>query len=299
MDRNLLKEDRTHGDALFPLGVYSIGQQDGDIVLDCHWHDELEFLVMTEGRALFRVDALQYEVGKGQGIFVNSGELHAAFALDGCPRGFKAVVFDPCFLNSGSFDILQSRYIEPVTGGQLAIPRHIRGDSEGERQILSKLSEIADLVAERPYTYELQVKALLYQIFSGLIAGTDPASAGSTVTADQYRAERIKNALKLIHENYGRKISTRDLSLALNLSEGHFCRMFKQFAKKTPIEYLNYYRVNKAARMLEKSDIKIIDAALEVGFDNLSYFISAFRRHMGTTPARYRALNRRTDAGKA
>jgi AraC-like DNA-binding protein len=296
MNRDLLKENRMHGDIMFPLSVYSISQPAGkNIILDCHWHDELEFLMITGGKALFQIDTAQYELEKGQCIFVNSGELHAAYAADNKACSFDAVVFGLSFLQSGTYDLLQSRYIDSIPGRQHAMPRHIKGCTDWEGTLLSRLSEIIRLCFDKPYTYEMQVKALLYQIFSSLLSNSGPAMPAGEATADLYRMERIKSALKLIQDNYHKKLSTRDISLALNLSEGHFCRMFKQLVKKTPIDYLNYYRVNKAARMLETTDKKIIDTAMEVGFDNFSYFISTFKHYIGTTPAKYRAMSR---AGK-
>ena len=293
MNRDLLKENRMHGDIMFPLSVYSMDRPAGkSTIVDCHWHDELEFLIMTEGRALFQIDAIQYELEKGQGIFVDKGELHSCFAMDDSPCSFEAVVFNLSFLHSNTYDLLQSKYIDTISGRQGSIPRHIKSIAEWERQLLSRLSEIVRLGFEKPYTYEMQVKALLYQVFSDIISNIDPTRSVNEITVDFYRMERIKNALKIIQDNYHKKISTKDISLALNLSEGHFCRMFKQLVKKTPIDYLNYYRVNKAARILETTDMKVIDAAMEVGFDNFSYFISTFKHYMGITPAKYRAINR-------
>jgi AraC-like DNA-binding protein len=61
---------------------------------------------------------------------------------------------------------------------------------------------------------------------------------------------------------------------------------------KTPIDYLNDYRIMKASYQLQNTDRKIIDIALEVGFNNLSYFINRFKKTMGVTPARYRKLEK-------
>ena len=296
MNRDILKENRIHGDIMFPLSVYSMNEPAGkSIIVDCHWHEELEFLIINEGRWLFQIDTLQYELGKGQGMFVGSGELHSFYSMDGSPCSFNAVVFNLSFLNSSTHDLLQSKYIDTISGRQGSIPRHFKGAVEWERLLLLRLSEIVKLVFEKPYTFEMQVKALLYQVFSCILSNTDPTKSVTESTVDFYRMERIKNALKIIQDNYQSKISTKDISLALNLSEGHFCRTFKQLVKKTPIDYLNYYRVNKAARMLETTDMKVIDAAMEVGFDNFSYFISTFKHYMGTTPAKYRAINRAGD----
>ncbi len=293
MNNDLLKENQMHGDVMFPLNVYSIEQPAGkSVIVDCHWHDELEFLVMKKGRALFRIDDRQYELERGQGIFINSGELHSGYALEDAPCSFQAVVFSLSFLYSGTRDLLQSKFIERISGAQCPIPKNIKGSAEWEVRLLSKLFEIIGLGFEKPYTYELQIKALLYQVFAESLSNTGPAMSVNKSAADFYRLERVKSALAFIHDNYHKKLSTRDISLALNLSEGYLCRIFKQLVKKTPVEYLNYYRVNKAARLLEISEIKIIDAAMESGFDNFSYFISTFKHHMGTTPAKYRTVNR-------
>ena len=77
MDISLLKEKREHGDFLFPLGCYSMVYHDRSEMLDLHWHDELEFLLMTSGEAVFRVGDLEYTVKKGQALFIRSGQYTA------------------------------------------------------------------------------------------------------------------------------------------------------------------------------------------------------------------------------
>ena len=47
--------------------------------------------------------------------------------------------------------------------------------------------------------------------------------------------------------------------------------------------------------MLEDTDLKVLEIAMEVGFDNLSYFIGTFKRHMNMTPSKYRS---RTQANR-
>ena len=43
MSHDLLKEKRVHGDTIFPFGVYHNDIYENNTVLDCHWHNELEF----------------------------------------------------------------------------------------------------------------------------------------------------------------------------------------------------------------------------------------------------------------
>lgn len=51
MERERLREDRIHGNAMYPVSVYpDIQQLNGDSILDCHWHDEMEFTMVTQGQ---------------------------------------------------------------------------------------------------------------------------------------------------------------------------------------------------------------------------------------------------------
>lgn len=288
MNKELLKENREHGDISFPLNVYYMEVSCNDILFDCHWHEELEFLMVTSGKAVFQIDSVCYSVSAGECFFVNSGELHAGSTLEGSHCTFKAIVFSDSLLQNGSFDLIQTKYMDPVLKNRFQIKRHISGAEDWERELLKRLSGTMDYVIDRVPAYELLVKSELYAIIALIVVNSKPIHAADSSGSGNYRIEKLKKALKFIQDNYSRKLSTTDISTYLDISEGHFCRLFKQYFKKTPVEYLNYYRVNKAARLLKDTELKVLDVAMEVGFDNLSYFIGMFRHYMGTTPSKYR-----------
>ncbi|NLV35906.1 MAG: helix-turn-helix transcriptional regulator, partial [Clostridiaceae bacterium] len=65
--------------------------------------------------------------------------------------------------------------------------------------------------------------------------------------------------------------------------------LFKHYFKRTPMDYLNYYRITQAIKLLEETELKVLEVAMEVGFDNISYFISTFKHYVGITPSKYRS----------
>ncbi|HOQ06543.1 MAG TPA: AraC family transcriptional regulator [Clostridiales bacterium] len=292
MDKLLLKEDRVHGDVSFPLGSYYMEILPGATVLDCHWHEEMEFLLLTSGKAQFRIETDYYDISEGECIFVNSGELHAGFQADRSPCSYKALVFSPSLLYSSAFDTVRTNYVDPIMKNSLVVKRHITASPGWQSELLGRLGKLFGYLQDKPPAYELLVKSELFAIFALLSAnGTSPANAADR-SQDHFRLEKLKSALKYIQENYYRKISTVDIAASVDMSEGHFCRIFKHYMKKTPVEYLNYYRITRAARLLEGTGMKVLDVAMEVGFDNLSYFTGLFRRHMGMTPSKYRNMRR-------
>jgi AraC-like DNA-binding protein len=289
MNRELLKENRVHGDISFPLNAYYMEIPAGaGIVLDCHWHEELEFLLVSSGKALFQIDTNDYEVQAGQGIFINSGELHAGYPVDGSACTFKAIVFSTALLQNGSFDLIQTKYLEPLIKSRYSFSRHLTGAQEWERELLQRLSEAADAALQHLPAYEMTVKSDLYRVFSLVVRNSTTVPPTSESNPDSYRIEKLKKALKFMQDNSAKKLSTMDIAAHLNISEGHFCRLFKQYFKRTPVEYLNYYRISRAARLLKDTELKVLEIAMDVGFDNLSYFIGTFKHYMGVTPSKYR-----------
>ena len=57
-------------------------------------------------------------------------------------------------------------------------------------------------------------------------------------------------------------------------------------------EYLNNYRIERAAEILLRTDDKIYLVAEEVGYRDLDYFINRFIQSKGCTPTTYRKKTR-------
>ena len=64
-----------------------------DAIFYLHWLQEFEFFVVTKGSVLFMVDEREYMLRKGDGIFINSNQLHSAKTIDGHACAFFAVDF--------------------------------------------------------------------------------------------------------------------------------------------------------------------------------------------------------------
>jgi AraC-like DNA-binding protein/quercetin dioxygenase-like cupin family protein len=295
MERSLF-ENRIHGDALFPLSVYRV-EVTGDHLFPCHWHDELELDLVQEGNALFQIDAGGFEAAAGQAVFINSRELHAAYPAAHTPCALHALVFHPSLLAGVGYDDLQNRYIAPVLRKDYALPALILGEADWEKELLGHLNAIITLEAAQPFTYELLIKARLYQIVALLIANSGRATARKNFGAQQEQLARIKTILQYIQTHYSQRIRIKDLAAMEHVSEAHFCRFFKQMVRKTPVDYINYYRIQKAAQLLEDDSKKITDVGMDVGFENFSYFIQTFKHYMKLTPSEYRKKHRESLPG--
>ena len=92
-----------------------------------------------------------------------------------------------------------------------------------------------------------------------------------------------------LQEQYTETISLSEMADHFHVSKGHLCRFFKEMTNTTPMNYLNYYRINKSARLLRDTALEISDIAVQTGFNNISYYNRTFRKYMHMTPGDYRS----------
>ncbi|ANY65286.1 AraC family transcriptional regulator [Paenibacillus sp. BIHB 4019] len=290
--RHSLREDRMHGDVTFPLAAYWMEYAPGEVNVDCHWHDEAEFLVVLEGEMLFQIDTEYFPVRAGEAVFIDSGDIHAGHSLNGSSCTYCAIVFDVRWLDSTSYDAVQETCVRPFQEKKKTFPRHISPDSGWKRQLLFLLRCMINC-CRAPYAgFEAAVKGYFYLMLHEIAIENRACNRSEARTDDRTRIERLKKSILYIQLHYRRQIRIGELAEQIPMSEGQFFRFFKSMTRQTPVEYLNAYRVNQAAELLLHTERKISDIALEVGFDHISYFVKVFRKTLNCTPSDFRKQKR-------
>jgi AraC-like DNA-binding protein len=72
------------------------------------------------------------------------------------------------------------------------------------------------------------------------------------------------------------------------LSPSQFSHLFKESIKQTPGQFLESYRLERAAEKLLQSSQPIEHISHEVGFPNAFHFSTRFRQRFGQSPSSYR-----------
>ena len=74
-----LKELTEHRTVVLPIACYETTiHQNINGYIPLHWHEELQFMFILKGEALFQLNGEKLVVGEGNGLFINSGCLHMA-----------------------------------------------------------------------------------------------------------------------------------------------------------------------------------------------------------------------------
>lgn len=83
--------------------------------------------------------------------------------------------------------------------------------------------------------------------------------------------------IRYISERYQNPIALGELAEQCGMNSNYFCRAFKEFTGITPVEYLNFYRVESACERILKAEESITEIAFLCGFNDFSYFIKVFK----------------------
>jgi RpiB/LacA/LacB family sugar-phosphate isomerase len=98
---------------------------------------------------------------------------------------------------------------------------------------------------------------------------------------------RLARILEYIGKNLDRPIHVADLSELAGMSQSHFSKLFKLTTGLSPHQYVIHERINRSKELLRQGETKIVDIALEVGFENQAHFTTVFGSVVGTTPRQF------------
>lgn len=102
------------------------------------------------------------------------------------------------------------------------------------------------------------------------------------------KSKYVSEALEFVAAN----LATQDLSVGmiaehLGLSEGHLSHLFKKETSYTVNAYITRYRIRRAMELLRDCRIKVYEVAEQVGYKDITYFSSVFKKLVGINPSEF------------
>ena len=298
------KEKASHGDVLMPMQRYRcivpFSYQD----LSLHWHDEVEFTWIEDGSIDYDINFETFRVQKDDLLLISPHTLHSAHALKEEEMISESLVFHLDMLGYQTPDACTIKYISPLLKGKYRFIPVIRAGAPGHEELLQCFREMLTGVEDKNHSpllcrevtpgenrkregNELYMKELLFRFFRLLYQNGYVVKNENSAT-DSELERKLKTVLTYIREHYTEAMTIEDLAEVCHFSQAHFMSFFKKFAGMTCVEYINHYRLSRVAASLAQSDQPVMEAALENGFHNISYFNKLFRKEFGVTPKQYR-----------
>lgn len=98
----------------------------------------------------------------------------------------------------------------------------------------------------------------------------------------------IKEAVAYITEHYSdSNISLGSIAESLGISEGHLSHLFKKETDYTVMAYITRCRIREAMKLLTNRRYKVYEVAEMVGYKDITYFSSTFKKIVGVSPSEY------------
>ena len=280
MNFNELYEDIRRGTFDFPVQLYLVDRDFPRFEMSFHWHLEFEMVRVLRGGFELSLDGTLCSLQEGDCAWIGGGVVHGGTPQDD-ETVYQCIVFDlHALLDDPAVCVRSMDAFFSQGKGHTAVLR------KGSRQA-ELMEEIIAVLEQQEAGYDMITVGLIWQLMGSLLSV--PADHESSFKNKQWMV-RLKNVFTYMKDHYDRSIRLDDLAEIAGMTPKYFCRAFASVTGKTPISYLNYYRIEQAGEKLQTTYDSITDIAISCGFNDMSYFSKAFARQKGMSPSAYRKV---------
>jgi AraC-like DNA-binding protein len=260
----------------------------GDGIICAGFHERaMEIIEITSGTVFVQIGTEFAEAKAGDFLYVPPTMVFRVEAKEG-EAGMRSMVFDSSIIevNMENFDteIFYMFYVQSKNKIVVFEKGHPVYDT-----LSQYMQESYDEYISKDVCYKLPIRANIYLMMTSLLR----YYCGSKNELDRmiyHNVMRLRPIISYISEHYKEKIYIETMSEMITVSPDYFTKMFKDSIGKTPIDYINGLRINRAMQMLATTDTSVNDISDELGFSNSNYFHKIFKQYMETSPAAYRKM---------
>ena len=272
-----VNETGYHGTLGFPVAIYL--DDVSHKYVNWHWHEEFEIGFITEGSVILGCGNRKYQMECGDIFFINSNVLHSMHRNTASKQAiFKSIAFHSSIISENINSVFYIKYLFPILSNGNFRECIITKESNSYENMFHKLSKVWNLIYSEAPDYEIKVRNELSTLFCILNQLQKNIKETISPKKQNYQLEkRVQVLLDYIQ-----------LAKTASIIKTEVLRCFKTIMGSSPINYLNRYRLQRAAHMLIHTEKNIQEVAGECGFDDNSYFSKLFKKKYHVTPHEYR-----------
>ncbi len=240
-----------------------------------HTHPAYMFILNFNEQVVVRLDGRNIVSRSGKVFALSPGVPHQELSAESPPR------YIGMFINKTFFE----KQYRSCSGTKPALFRGAFFEAgEGLPHLLKRFMTEADsaLPGNRAV-----LSALGVEICHSLIRAIIKSPASKSRVAERIEVGR---AIEHIHANLDQKLSVEGMAAVACLSPSHFARVFRKETGKSPMEYVNVLRLERAKKMLLARDRSVTEISVLCGFGSPSYLSSCFQKEYRITPSKYRRI---------
>lgn len=250
----------------------------------CHTHQFIEIVYTYQGRGRHRIDDREYPVGHGDLLLINYRSQHTVEPIENLE--YVDIMLKPEYVNEtlrgteNAFLLLKlhdfSEFDKNIMNENILL--HFDGDDR------KKLETLIEWTEEEQRTKTIGGELIQHSMLNLLLSMIFRKMAQSK--ADRFCVNEA--LLAYIDQNCSDPLRLDELAAKCFYTPEHFSRTFKKYTGLTLKEYIFERRIQKAKRLLERTDMPIERIISECGFSNRTAFFKKFSQIVGCTPLQYR-----------
>lgn len=246
-----------------------------------HRHSFYHLVYFTKGSGSQTIDFENYPVVPGLIYFMAPGQVHSwafesevdGYIVNFSEDYFRSFLYNPNYLENFSF--FDERSAEAV----MILPEPV------QEKISSLFEEIlSEGKTSRPFDADL-VRLLILSIFIQIARTKDHAHQ---VAHSSYNHTLLKSFKKLIEQNFIQLRFPKEYAALLYITPNHLNALCNDLLGIPAGQLIRDRVILEAKRMLINMELSITEIAEKLEFSDHSYFIKFFKKHVGTTPDKFR-----------
>jgi AraC-like DNA-binding protein len=251
-----------------------------------HWHQDIEIIISMEGSMTMQVGEHQYHIAEGNGLIINSKQIHGG--TGGCSFDFLCIRLHPILLCVSEY--IEKTFVSPFIECKDIPAVPLSADNDWQREIITLVKELYMFDCARADSLPLLVEAYAFKIWSLLSANIHITR--KTARSESTKMTTIKDMVGFVQEHYSEKLTLREIADAGNVSVSCCNTLFNQIIHKSPVAYLQAFRLYEAQKLLVDTDMSINEIASETGISGASYFTEIFHKEYGAVSKRISKKNK-------
>lgn len=242
-------------------------------------HSYYEIFFLLQGNVIYFVNGKEFMLSPHDVLCINRFESHA-------PRIIPTEGYERIFIHFHQ-EFIQSYYsfITPLLQLFSQTSDHtaaqLRLDPSSMERVMQILQEMESLFPEKDNDRILHL--FLQLLFLLNIAYIDVSSLPENPAN---KNSKIMPVVDWIDAHYMEPINLDELSKQFYINKYYLCHVFKEHTGFSPINYINFKRIMRAAYLMSKNT-PITDCCYSVGFNNYSAFYKSFVKYFGCGPREY------------
>ena len=260
-----------------------------------HRHNYVEIMYVVQGSITHIIGGKQLTLHKGDVLMLNQQVRHAIRRAEYEDIGINFIALPEFFevpLSMLHEKNVLAEFIAGAFGQKNPVSHYLLFRLKEQPQVENLMENMIESMLHEHSDEDVMNQYTMGLVFLYLLNHLENLSHNSSMDYREAIVQAVLGYIKSDCKNANLTKIAKDTHQSVSV----LSKLIRQKTGDTFKELLQQRRFETAAHLLKETDLAVEEIALDVGYENLSYFFRQFKSRYGVTPRAYRMMNLR-DAG--